>query len=229
MTTKPTSARRATIGVISPPESGWHELLCQRDGVDGVKIELRSLKTGVHLPCPASNMANGVAVTNDEIDASLPENAVFQATMAGWHRVHAAIRPRARGVEITMAWVSAALRAPAEVVEGRHAAGTSHWMTPQMNEGRNEQIEAARDLARYFVVLGGSQGRTSRTLRRLRFGHQERSSEYLELEKLVHENTSVLQTLAERPDRLTWYGWHDVEKLGRQTLRALADMPGGTG
>ena len=123
-------------------------------------------------------------------------------------------------------WESARLKTPdaarQKAGDERHGgAELWKWLEPAGEEKRQQHYEAARDLARYFMLDQGSDSRVGRALQELG------DDPYPELSQLGLDNEWVLKTLTETPELLYADGWDNVEEVGRQTLKLLGEDPGG--
>ena len=208
----------AATTTLSPGRPGWHMLMCSEEqGI--VKAHLLLLPGAAHEPCTARFVGHAVAVDTEQIDRNKPDAARFRTETAGWHRIRAMVLPHERGVQVTTTWESARLTRPpgasVEILRAQHpAAEWWGWVEAPRNAPLAERYEAARDLARYFI-LDQEDSNIKRTL------HELRGDPYPELSQLGLDNELLLVTLTQRPETLTPDDWDGVQDMGRQTLVLL--------
>ena len=184
-----------------------------------VKVHLLLLPGAAHEPCTARFVGHAVAVDAEQIDRSKPDSARFRTETAGWHRIRAMVLPHERGVQVTATWESAKLTRPpgagVAILRAQHPASEWWgWVEAPRNAPLAERYEAARDLARYFI-LDQEDSDIRRAL------HELRSDPYPELSQLGLDNEILLVTLAHRPETLTADHWDVVQDVGRLTIELL--------
>ena len=214
----PTLVHGAAAATLSTHRPGWHLLLCFARPA-GIEVQLLPLGADADDPCPASVMGRAVAVGREHANAKKRKKTVFRATAAGWHRIRATVRPQERGVQITATWESAVLSTPARVMDPVRNAEQPEaewwgWIEAPKREALGERCDAARDLARYFIVdRNGS--RITAALRELR------GNPYPKLSQLNRDHEKLLITLARQPETLTHDDWDTLQNVGRRTLELL--------
>ena len=208
----------AGTATLSPRRPGWHTL-SGFDREDVVEVHLRLLPGAAHEPCNGGFMGHAVAVYPQHIDPDKHDSGLFRTNTAGWHRIRAIVVPHERGVQITTTWESAKLsRPPGASIAMRRAQHPAAewwgWIEAPRNAPLAQRYEAARDLARYFI-LDQEDSNMRRAL------HELRSDPYPELSQLGLDNEILLVTLAERPETLTPDDWDVIQDVGRATLELL--------
>ena len=115
------------------------------------------------------------------------------------------------------------VRAPAARLAlcGRQAGAAQWWgwVKPATEDVLETRYEAARDLARFFLLDHGRESRIGEAL------HEMRGDPYPELSALALDNELLLRSLADTPEILDRTDWELLGDVGRTTLTLLGETP----